>query len=138
MCSRTLLFFYCLALLCPAISFLSGYFSFRKITDSNVLLMVKKRRPQQSSGEVEELLSSLPSPIKNMTIPKGSEDGKLFIPEQMGQSGMIDEKTLRGTVFGKLLFPILERFFPIFREPNWYDLYGKLSKHLTREHHVCF
>lgn len=35
----------------------------------------------------------------------------------------IDEKALRATPIGKLLFGILDKVFPVFKEPNWFDVY---------------
>lgn len=46
---------------------------------------------------------------------------KLIIPEVEG--GGIDEKALRSSPFGKVLFGILDNVFPVLKEPNWYDVY---------------
>ena len=39
--------------------------------------------------------------------------------EQLG----IDEKKIRESPFGRVFFPIIEKLFPVFREPNWFDAY---------------
>jgi hypothetical protein len=39
----------------------------------------------------------------------------ICIPLHVG----IDEKALRATPIGKILFTILDTVFPVFKEPNW-------------------
>eukprot|EP01035_Chromulina_nebulosa_P020565 gene20565-26670_t len=39
--------------------------------------------------------------------------------EQFG----IDEKALRESLFGQILFKFIDIFFPVFKEPNWFDLF---------------
>eukprot|EP01041_Mallomonas_annulata_P003880 gene3880-7749_t len=84
----------------------------------------KKPPKGQSSGDVEDVLTGLEI-LSNRTmglIPNmnGSSDQLLF-PE-MEQLG-IDEKKIRESPFGKIFFPILEKAFPVFKEPNWFDAY---------------
>lgn len=37
----------------------------------------------------------------------------------------IDEKALRESIFGKVLFGVLDVLFPVFKEPNWFDIYDR-------------
>ena len=48
---------------------------------------------------------------------KTSLDDRPIFPE-MEQAG-IDEKALRASPFGKVLFTVLDALFPVFKEPNW-------------------
>ena len=52
-------------------------------------------------------------PVRNTT--------NLIFPE-LEEAG-IDEKAIRASPFGKVLFGILDRFFPVLAEPNWFDAY---------------
>ena len=59
--------------------------------------------------------------------PEGEEEGTVLFPE-LEQTG-IDEKKLRESPFGKILFGVLDILFPVFSEPNWFDVYDPpLSK----------
>lgn len=67
---------------------------------------------------VEEVVASLPI----ADLPKGaakivSEEDKLLFPELMAAG--IDEKALRASPLGKVLFAVLDKLFPVFKEPNW-------------------
>ena len=67
---------------------------------------------------VEEVVVSLPI----ADIPKGaakivSEEDKLLFPELMAAG--IDEKALRASPLGKVLFAVLDKLLPVFKEPNW-------------------
>lgn len=58
----------------------------------------------------------------NLTIiGNPTNSSKVQFPE-LEQSG-IDEKALRQSPFGKVLFWFLDRLFPVFSEPNWFDVY---------------
>ena len=78
----------------------------------------KKIKPELA---VEEVLLSKPVaiPPKGATKPPTGE--VLTFPE-LGQAG-IDEKALRATPLGKILFSVLDSLFPVFKEPNWFDVY---------------
>ena len=68
---------------------------------------------------VEDVVTNLPvpDPIKG-AARVASEEDKLLFPE-LGVAG-IDEKALRASPLGKVLFSVLDRLFPVFKEPNWY------------------
>lgn len=60
--------------------------------------------------------------LRNTTVADFSDDSdKLIFPELL-EAG-IDEKALRASPFGKVLFGILDSLFPVFKEPNWFDVY---------------
>lgn len=90
-------------------------------------LCMAKRKPQQERNDVEELITGFPSPIRNLTLPVEDGDKDTLTFPELEASG-IDEKALRKTPFGKLLFSVLDNVFPIFKEPNWFDVYGKLHR----------
>jgi len=58
-------------------------------------------------------------------LPKGKNasdaSDQVMFPE-LEQSG-IDEKALRASPLGGILFGILDVLFPVFKEPNWFDVY---------------
>ena len=101
-------------------------------TYSPALWMAKRRAREQLPTEVENLILGLPSPIRNMTIvpeeDRGDDQDKSYFPE-IGQAG-IDEKALRASPFGKVLFSVLEELFPVFKEPNWFDCWGMLPTYI--------
>jgi len=79
------------------------------------------------SSDVEDVLAelSLRQEInrRNFSLSIGNMTGsdKVVFPE-LEQAG-IDEKALRKSPFGKILFGILDVLFPVFKEPNWFDTY---------------
>lgn len=60
----------------------------------------------------------------------GTSD-KISFPE-LDESGF-NETALRSSLFGKLLFGVLDNVFPILKEPNWYDIY---DPPLTKEENM--
>jgi hypothetical protein len=54
----------------------------------------------------------------SMIIPKGKDSSNTVLFPEIEQAG-IDEKALRNSIFGKVLFGALEALFPVFKEPNW-------------------
>ena len=56
--------------------------------------------------------------IGNLQNP---ESDNIQFPEW--ENSGIDEKALRKSLFGKVLFGILDTLFPVFKEPNWFDVY---------------
>jgi hypothetical protein len=93
---------------------------------ANFQLSAKKRKARKtSSGELEDLLMAIAdqaeSTLNLSHIGPISDSDQLIFPE-LEKAG-IDEKKLRTSPFGKVLFGILDRLFPIFKEPNWFDVY---------------
>ena len=62
---------------------------------------------------------------------EGEDEGTVLFPE-LEQTG-IDEKKLRESPFGKILFGVLDILFPVFSEPNWFDVY---DPPLTKEENL--
>ncbi len=60
----------------------------------------------------------------------GTSD-KISFPE-LDESGF-NETALRSSLFGKVLFGVLDNVFPILKEPNWYDIY---DPPLTKEENM--
>jgi hypothetical protein len=90
---------------------------------SDSLNMVKAKK-RSIIGEVEELFyeDELKRNRTGWKVGKTKDDsGKLQFPE-LDQAG-IDEKALRASPFGKILFGVLDNLFPVFKEPNWFDVY---------------
>lgn len=46
---------------------------------------------------------------------------KIHFPDIELQSA--EEKALRNSNFGKFFFKFVDVLFPVFKEPNWFDLY---------------
>jgi hypothetical protein len=95
---------------------------------SSLTIQHAKRRRSTSTGDVEDVISAMPSNRSTgMTItPFSTESGelpdnKVVFPE-VEQFG-IDERAIRNSPVGKVVFGILERLFPVFQEPNWFDVY---------------
>ena len=94
-----------------------------------VLNEVRRKRMAQGNAAagkpptaVEDLVTNLPaSPRAKGAAKPPSDEDKLLFPE-LGQAG-IDEKALRASPLGKILFSVLDRLFPVFKEPNWFDVY---------------
>lgn len=77
----------------------------------------------QSNGVVEEMVGELmESSMGNITVGIGKEGSDQIMFPELQQLGL-DEKALRKSLFGKFFFPALEFLFPIFTEPNWFDVY---------------
>ena len=72
-------------------------------------ILRKKNEPQLA----RERLQFLPTNKTNTD--------QLLFPE-LEQSG-IDEKALRASPIGGVLFGVLDVLFPVFKEPNWFDVY---------------
>ena len=104
----------------------------------NTLLYAKKRtgrKSPRSTGDIEELISSESFTFNNFSrVPirtEGEDEGTVLFPE-LEQTG-IDEKKLRESPFGKVLFGVLDTLFPVFKEPNWFDVY---DPPLTKEENM--
>ena len=86
---------------------------------------------------VEEVVVNLPipEPIKG-AAKVASEEDKLIFPE-LGVAG-IDEKALRASPLGKLLFSVLDRLFPVFQEPTWCVVGIECPLHIDGHvHYAC-
>lgn len=87
--------------------------------------------PQRAGkSEVESLLldaeaqrarNSSSAALQRFPARNESTTGNVLFPE-LAQAG-IDEKALRNSPFGKVLFGVLDTLFPVFKEPNWFDVY---------------
>ena len=101
----------------------------------SVLHAKKKRRGPRSSGEIEEIMGKDSFAFGNYSRvpsrPEGEEESTVLFPE-LEQTG-IDEKKLRESPFGKVLFGVLDILFPVFSEPNWFDVY---DPPLTKEENL--
>ena len=101
--------------------------SLTKQSASSLFMTAPKRSKKSSSistGDVEDVITSFEWLDKNFSAVENPRDNdKLNFPE-VSQSSM-DEKALRKTPFGKILFGVIDVFFPVFKEPNWFDVYGK-------------
>ena len=106
-----------------------------RIGRSTLLLAKKNRKGPKSSGDIEELISGESFTFNNLTRAplrsEGEEEGTVLFPE-LEQTG-IDEKKLRESPFGKVLFGVLDTLFPVFKEPNWFDVY---DPPLTKEENM--
>lgn len=84
-------------------------------------------RQRLTVGATEDIINEDNNSIlyNNNTIftNAGRDDNndQILFPE-MAQAG-IDEKTLRKSPIGKIIFAVLDNLFPIFKEPNWFDVY---------------
>jgi len=74
-------------------------------------------------SEVESLLGAeqLNTSTSTQLAARNESSGNVLFPE-LAQAG-IDEKALRKSPFGKVLFGVLDTLFPVFKEPNWFDIY---------------
>jgi len=87
-----------------------------------------KHLSKSSSGEVEDLISAIVASEKstdistNVSVPFGQEDTDTILFPEMEQMG-IDERKIRASPFGKVVFGLLDTLFPVFKEPNWFDIY---------------
>lgn len=120
------------------ISFVSAY----KVIQINQLSRISpplyaqvnniNRRPNRSKRERNEVeilldndnLSSLMYSVNSsmFSVPIGQNSSATVLFPELEQAG-IDEKALRSSLIGKVLFKVLDSLFPVFREPNWYDMY---------------
>lgn len=84
-----------------------------------------KRSRQISSGDVEDVLTEM-APLDglrpNISVPLGQDSTDEVLFPEMEAIG-IDEKKIRASPFGKLVFGLLDTVFPVFKEPNWFDIY---------------
>lgn len=58
----------------------------------------------------------------NVSLNANRSSSDMLVFPEMQDAG-IDEKALRASPFGKILFGVLEAAFPVFKEPNWFDIY---------------
>jgi hypothetical protein len=79
-----------------------------------------KQRPNLIEDIVIENAS--PNTFRNASQSFNTNDSDKVLFPEMEQAG-IDEKALRKSPFGKVLFGALDVFFPVFKEPNWFDVY---------------
>jgi hypothetical protein len=104
---------------------------------SSALYMAKKKKSKVAPSEVQDLMSIINERGPDTNVygnfsrkpmrAEGEDEGQVMFPE-LEQTG-IDEKKLRESPFGKVLFGVLDVVFPVFKEPNWFDLYDPpLSK----------
>ena len=86
----------------------------------NKLERVLRRKDRESrlAAEGRKAMAFLP---KGTSSNDSAETDQLMFPE-LEQTG-IDEKALRASPLGGVLFGILEVLFPVFKEPNWFDVY---------------
>lgn len=71
---------------------------------------------------VEDIITSLPTESSyNFSAVENENSDKLIFPD-LEESG-IDEKALRNSPIGKILFGVIDVLFPVFKEPNWFDIY---------------
>ena len=116
-------------------SFLPNYkILVRKYSDSLKLYAEKKKkRPARTTtGEIEDLLNAivddsfkkdgLGSNKNEIQVPIGQNETNTVLFPDLEQVG-IDEKKIRESPFGKVLFGVLDALFPVFKEPNWFDVY---------------
>jgi len=86
-------------------------------------LYARKPRPVPYFDEIQQYLdqdnfTTLYPINSSMIIPKGKDSSNTVLFPEIEQAG-IDEKALRNSIFGKILFGVLEALFPVFKEPNW-------------------
>jgi len=86
-----------------------------------------RQRQRAAVGAIEDIIndnnnnnSSITTKFSN--LGRDSDDGDKVLFPEMAQAG-IDEKTLRRSPIGKIIFAVLDNLFPIFKEPNWFDVY---------------
>jgi hypothetical protein len=80
---------------------------------------------RKRTGSVEDLIEQTAASRRgNISVPLGREDTTDLIFPEFEQIG-IDEKKIRASPFGKILFGVLDKLFPVFKEPNWFDLYDR-------------
>ena len=76
---------------------------------------------RKRTGSVEDLIEQTAASRRgNISVPLGREDTTDLIFPEFEQIG-IDEKKIRASPFGKILFGVLDKLFPVFKEPNWFD-----------------
>lgn len=96
---------------------------FRRNTRSNTILYARKPRFNPFQQDIQEYLDAsnftqwYPN-NSSMTVQRGRDSNSTVLFPEMERAG-IDEKALRASPLGKILFPILEVLFPVFKEPNW-------------------
>lgn len=84
-------------------------------------LYANKKRFNYDITDIEAILDDRPRGTNYTVIGPVSESDKVTFPE-LERSG-INEKALRSSPFGKVLFTILDALYPVFKEPNWFDVY---------------
>jgi hypothetical protein len=98
-------------IICEAFSFLKfSFFPFIQKTDDNrnviTSIFAKRMRPK-SSGNVEDIITKLPPLNQTLSSPKNS-DAKIVFPD-IEQNELFDEKALRKSPVGKVIFSVLDR-----------------------------
>lgn len=127
------LFMCIVLLLLPIEAFVQSFqikCAFKSLTrqiSSGLLMAVPKRikKPTSvSTGDVEDVITSFEWLDQNFSAVENPRDtDKLNFPEASQSS--LDEKAIRKTPFGKILFGVIDVMFPVFKEPNWFDVYGR-------------
>jgi len=98
---------------------ITGYFHVRRFQTSCIQLSSKL--PIEDMLVDENGRNKFNTSDIERKLAKDSDDSRVSFPE-MGQAG-IDEKALRSSPIGKIIFGVLDNLFPVFREPNWFDVY---------------
>jgi hypothetical protein len=77
------------------------------------------KRPSKNEGQLEDLLDEEERRQAGSRSLYNVGDGtdQMQFP-QLDQAGA-EEKALRASPFGKALFGVLDKLFPVFKEPNW-------------------
>lgn len=92
---------------------------------ANLLQSTKDPKRVKKAGSfslIEDVITSKKWIDQNFTALERKDNDKLTFPE-LSQAG-IDEKALRESVIGKIIFGVIDVIFPVFKEPNWFDIYG--------------
>ena len=93
-------------------------------TRTNQIKNRKRTITTTSNGEVEDIITSYKFLNQNYSAIETPASDKLTFPET--SQSALDEKALRNSPLGKVIFSVIDVLFPVFREPNWFDIYGKL------------
>ena len=97
----------------------------KHIFNSNVRLSAKRTIRNEYLDDIESIINIGNRTVlynDTVSIPTGQNSSDRLLFPEIEQAG-IDEKALRQSIFGKILFPVLETLFPVFKEPNWFDVY---------------
>ena len=93
-------------------------------TRTNQIKNRKRAITTTSNGEVEDIITSYKFLNQSYSAIETPPSDKLTFPET--SQSALDEKALRNSPLGKIIFSVIDVLFPVFREPNWFDIYGKL------------
>jgi hypothetical protein len=98
------------------------HFPYSYSSNRQLPLSERKQRSDPSSSfdvtEIEKILG----PREALTPLRPNSTDRINFPDYQSAGG-IDEKALRQSPFGKVLFGIIDKLFPVFGEPNWFDVY---------------